>query len=94
MRIKKFWDFINEVSGTELVGPVGPVYGDTTLPNKTISTHDTNIIYSDLDDKLYTEDDYINLYNEYLKSGGKPLDDGFSKNNIDLILSYLQSGSF
>lgn len=85
--IKKFEEFINEaISGTELVGPIGPSYGETGLQNKTINSHDTNVIYSDLDDKFYTEDDYNQLYNDYLKNGGKPLT-GFSKENIDTILS-------
>lgn len=92
MKIKSFMDFINEVSGTELVGPVGPAYGDTKLQNKTVSSHDTNIVYSDIDDKFYSEDDYNQLYNDYLKSGGKPLD-GFNKENIDIILTHLQSDS-
>ena len=36
MKIKKFNQFISEeISGTELVGPVGPAYGETRLQNKT-----------------------------------------------------------
>lgn len=85
MRIKKFISFVNEVSGTELVGPVGPAYGETRIQNKTISTDDTNVIYSDLDDKFYTIDEYNNLYQEYLKNGGEPLN-GFSKENLNIIL--------
>ena len=38
MKIKKFNDFVSEsISGAELVGPVGPAYGETGLQNKTIS---------------------------------------------------------
>lgn len=86
--IKKFKEFINEeLSGTEFIGPVGPAYGDTKLQNKTINSHDTNVVYSDLDNKFYTEDEYNELYNNYLKDGGKPLN-GFSKENIDTILSF------
>lgn len=88
--ILKFIEFINEVSGTELVGPVGPAYGETRLQNKTINSHDTNIIYSDIDDNFYTIDEYNELYNQYLKNGGTPIQGGFSKENIDVILSYLQ----
>jgi hypothetical protein len=85
--IKKFNQFIKEeVSGTELVGPVGPAYGETRLQNKTINQHDTSVVYSDLDGNFYTIDEYNELYNEYLKMGGQPLD-GFSKENIDTILS-------
>ena len=88
--IKRFKDFISEeISGTELIGPVGPAYGDTGLPNKTISSHDTNVIYSDLDGNFYTIDEYNNLYGDYLKNGGPPLH-GFSKENIDIILTHGQ----
>ena len=88
MMIKTFSQFINEeVSGTELVGPVGPAYGETRLQNKTVTSHDTNVIYCDLDSKFYTIDDYNNIYQEYLKRGGKPLD-GFSLDNIIEILEH------
>lgn len=87
--IKKFKEFINEeISGTELVGPVGPGYGETRLQNKTIDAHDTSLIYSDIDGNFYTIDEYNELYNQYLKSKGSPLEGGFSKENIDIILSY------
>lgn len=87
--IKKFKDFITEeLSGTELVGPVGPAYGETRLQNKTISSHDTNVIFCEIDSKFYTEDDYNELYNNYLKDGGDPLSNpSFSLNNIETILS-------
>ncbi len=86
MMIKTFRQFINEeVSGTELVGPVGPADGETRLQNKTVTSHDTNVIYCDLDSKFYTIDEYNNIYQEYLKNGGKPLD-GFSLDNIIKII--------
>ena len=85
--IKRFNDFIKEeVSGTELVGPMGPGYGETGLQNKTVTSHDTSVIFCDLDSKFYTIDDYNNIYQEYLKKGGKPLD-GFSLENIIKIIS-------
>ena len=88
MMIKTFNQFIKEeVSGTELVGPVGPAYGETRLQNKTVTSHDTNVIYCDLDSRFYTIDDYNNIYQEYLKRGGKPLD-GFSLDNIIEILEH------
>lgn len=87
--IKKWKEFNEEISGTELVGPVGPAYGDTSLKNKTISNFDTQVIYSDLDDKFYTVDDYNQLHIEYLKMGGTPLH-GFSKENIDNILVFIK----
>lgn len=86
----KFTEFINEISGTELVGPVGPGYGETGIQNKTINSHDTNLIYSEIDDNFYTIDEYNELYNQYLKSGGTPIQGGFNRENIDMILSYLQ----
>lgn len=86
MKIKKYHQFILEITGTELVGPIGPNYGYTGLKNKTISSKHTDVIYSDLDGKIYTIDDYQDLYNNYLKDGGKPLI-GFNKNNIDFILN-------
>lgn len=87
--IKRFHQFIKEeISGTELVGPVGPAYGETRLQNKTIDSGDTNVIYSDIDGNFYTIDEYNDLYNNYLKSGGEPLH-GFSKKNIDIILSFM-----
>ena len=85
-KIKKFKQFNEEVNGAELVGNIGPGYGETGLQNKTITSHDTNVIFCDLDSKFYTIDDYNNIYEEYLKKGGKPLD-GFSKENINIILS-------
>lgn len=87
MMIKRFSDFIKEeVSGTELIGPMGPGYGETGLQNKTVTSHDTNVIFCDLDSKFYTIDDYNNIYEDYLKKGGKPLD-GFSLENIIEIIS-------
>lgn len=89
--IKKFHQFIKEeISGTELVGPIGPAYGETRLQNKTIDADDTSVIYSDLDGGIYTYDEYNELYNNYLKMGGKPLH-GFNKQNIDIILQFLQT---
>ena len=86
MMIKTFNQFINEeISGTELIGPVGPAYGETRTQNKTVTSHDTNVIFCELDSKFYTIDDYNNIYQEYLKKGGRPLD-GFSIENILTIL--------
>lgn len=90
MKIKRFSNFINEeISGTELVGPVGPAYGETGLQNKTVTFHDTNVIQSDIDNKIYTIDEYNNVYGDYLKSGGKPLPEGFNRENLNKILVFL-----
>ncbi len=87
--IKKFKQFIKEeLSGTELVGPVGPNYGETRSQNKTINSNDTDVIFCDIDNKFYNIDDYNELYNNYLKSGGEPIPNPeFSLTNIELILS-------
>ena len=87
--IKSFKIFNEEISGTELVGPVGPAYGETRLQNKTLSDRHTTVVYSDLDGKFYTQDLYDDLYQNYLKKGRPPLD-GFSKKNIDIILTDTQ----
>lgn len=72
--IKKFKLFIEAISGTELVGPVGPAYGETGIQNKTISKNDTSVLFSDVDNKFYTQDEFYNKYNEYLKLGGQPIE--------------------
>lgn len=88
--IKRFKEFIvNEVSGTELVGPVGPAYGETGLANKTIDGHDTNVLFCELDGNFYTIDEYNDIYNDYLKVGGEPLH-GFSRRNIETIIQFMQ----
>jgi hypothetical protein len=90
MKIKSFNQFLNEeISGTELVGPVGPAFGETRLQNKTVNSHNTNVILCDLDNKFYTIDEYNNSYNDYLSSGGKPLPDGFNRENLNTIVEFL-----
>jgi len=90
MMIKRFDDFINEVSGTELVGKeMGTGFGTTELGNNTIGSDDTSVLYSDLDDNFYTMDEYNQLYQDYLKSGGGPLN-GFNKENLEKMIVFLQ----
>ena len=92
MKIKKFNKFITEeISGTELVGPIGPAYGETRLQNKTVDASDTTVVFSDLDNKFYSEDEFNDIYNNYLKSGGIPFQGGYCKENIDKILDFLQN---
>lgn len=90
--IKKFNDFILEVSGTELVGPIGPAYGETKTLNKNISAFDTDVIYSELGGRIYTIDEYNQMYQDYLKSGGSPLD-GYNKENLEKVIVYLQNNN-
>ena len=85
MIIKNFYTFCESISGTELVGHVGPNYGDQKLPI-TLTSKDTALIYSEIDDKFYNQEDYQQLYNNYLKNGGSPLF-GFNIDNINIILS-------
>jgi len=90
MMIKRFDDFINEASGAELIGKdIGMGFGTTELGNNTISSGDTSVLYSDLDSKFYTMDEYNQLYQDYLKSGGGPLN-GFNKENLDKMIVFLQ----
>ena len=88
--IKKYVDFIKEeISGTELVGNVGPAYGETRLQNKTINSFDTEVIYSEIGDRIYTIDEYNQMYQDYLKSGGSPLD-GYNKENLETVIFFFQ----
>ena len=91
-KLKKYKIFIKEsISGTELVGPVGPGYGETGLQNKTVNASDTTVILSQIDGHLYTEDEYNDIYGEYLKKGGKPLPSGFNVEDIDIVVSSLKN---
>lgn len=81
IRIKRF---IESISGTELVGPMGPNYGPTNLPSKP-NTKDTDVIYSDNYGKAVTYDQYQELYQDYLKKGGKPIH-GFNLQNLEIVL--------
>ena len=102
MRIKS-WNKFNEANipiGTQTVGgasggttapvgPMGPNYGSIKLRNSTIDTRSTEVIYSEIDSKIYTYDDYQQLYQDYLKKGGKPLQ-GFNQENLNTILLFQQ----
>lgn len=101
MKIKKFKNFIlEEISGTELVGPVGPAYGETRLQNKTVNKSHTSVIKSDvvnpdsknsLTDDLFFEEDYNNIFNNYLKAGGSQGElTGNKEEDISTMLNFLQ----
>jgi len=87
--IKKFKQFLESISGTELIGSLGPGIGSQELSN-TITTNDTSVIASDIDGKIYTYDDYNSLYEDYLKKGKKPLEGGFNKENLETIITMLK----
>jgi len=84
--IKKYKQFLESISGTELIGSLGPGIGSQKLSN-TITTNDTEVIASDITGEMYTYDDYNELYEDYLKKGKKPLEGGFNKENLEIILS-------
>jgi hypothetical protein len=85
MKIKKFNDFKESISGWELIGQhMGPGYPEQKLPT-TLSQSDTEILMG-YNGELYTYDDYQDLYQNYLKDGGSPLD-GFNKKNLDTVLT-------
>jgi hypothetical protein len=85
--IKKFKDYFESISGTELInvgGSVGPGYGEEQMP-VTLNKSDTEVVYSDITSEFYSKDDYDELYNQYLKDGGEILY-GFNRENLDKIL--------
>ncbi len=84
--ILSYKKFTEAISGTFDVMPFGPGFPRPESPN-TISANDTSVIFSDITNTLYTYDDYNNLYEEYLKKQGKPLE-GFNKENLETILTF------
>lgn len=88
MRIKNFKKYCESISGTEMIGSMGPGYGNQILP-VTMTSSDTQVIMSEIDSNLYTKDDYDNLYQDYLKKRGTPLD-GFNQKNLDEVIDYLK----
>ena len=90
MKIKNYKSFLEAISGTELVGHMGPNYGEEdNSPMKKLGT--TDVIYSDMFGKMVLYDDYQNLYMDYLKKGGTPLQ-GFNLENLDKVLGVLNEG--
>jgi hypothetical protein len=83
MKLKSFKE---SISGWELVGrDMGPNYPQQKN-QITLSTDDTSVILG-MDGNIYNEDRFLDLYNLYLKSGGKePLSD-FNKTNLDKLLN-------
>jgi hypothetical protein len=71
---------------TAPVGPMGPNYPSQELRN-TIDQRSTDVIYSEIDSKIYTYDDYQQAYQDYLKKGGKPLQ-GFNQENLTTVLTF------
>ena len=89
--IKKFNDYIKEVSGTELVGKMGPGYGDTTNLSK-IDKSKTSVF--EVDGVLLTFDDYQEYVNIFLKSGGNIGNlSGNKEQDVFYIKSYLSNSN-
>jgi hypothetical protein len=82
MKIKKFIEFISE---TALVGPIGPNFGYQSL-YVPLKKDQTEIVFSNIKSRFYTYNDYQDLYNEYLSAGNKQLEGGFSRNNLETVL--------
>ena len=90
MKIKGYKQFLEAISGTELVGHMGPNYGEEeNSPMKKLGM--TDVIYSDIFLRIVTYDEYQDLYFNYLKKGGTPLQ-GFNLENLDKVLGVLNEG--
>lgn len=87
MKIKRFKKFTEAVSGTSFPGnPFGPQYGRQSLPNS-LSTEDTDVLMG-IDGKFYTKSDFIDyLYPTYLTKNPGQILDGFSQENLDIVLT-------
>lgn len=85
MKIKNYKTFLEAISGTELVGKhMGPNYPEQdNSPMKKLGI--TDVIYSDIFGRIVTYDEYQDLYFNYLKKGGSPLQ-GFNKENLEKVL--------
>ena len=86
-KIKKFQEFNEAISGTFDVMPYGPGFPRPDFPT-TLAQSNTTVLFSNITQEFYTENDYQELYQDYLKKGGKPLQ-GFNLQNLELILSKL-----
>jgi hypothetical protein len=86
--IKNFKQFLEAVSGTigTFYGDFAPVVNRQKLPN-TITSADTNVVYDETTDKFYSEDEYYDLYNKYIKKGGTPIIGGLNKENLEKVLN-------
>ena len=87
MIIKKYKKFLEAISGTMDVMPFGPGSPRQEL-RPTITSQDTDTLYSDITGKIYTTNDYNDLYQNYLKRHPhEPLEGGFTKENLDKVLA-------
>jgi hypothetical protein len=84
MKILRYQQFLEAISGTTDMSPLGPGFPRPNISN-TISKSETNVIYDDISEEIYTEDQYETMYIDYLKNGGNPLF-GFNKENLQTVL--------
>jgi hypothetical protein len=87
MKIKNYKSFLEAISGMELPTKGLVNYGEEdNSPMKKLGMSD--VIYSDMFGKMVLYDDYQDLYMDYLKKGGSPLQ-GFNLENLDKVLGVL-----
>ncbi len=84
MKINNYKKFLESISGTELVGHMGPNYGEEE--NSPLNSISVDILYSDVYGRMVTYDEYQDIYFNYLKKGGSPLQ-GFNLENLNKVLS-------
>ena len=86
--IKKYKKFIESISGTMDTMPYGPGFPRQEL-RPTITNQDSVVIAAD-DGKMYTTNDYNDIYEDYLKiCPNKPLN-GFTKENLEEVLTKIK----
>lgn len=89
MKIKNYKSFLEAISGWELVGHMGPNYGEQeNSPMKKAGM--TDVLYSDSFGRMVTYDEYQELYNQYKKNLGTEILLDFTPENLDKVLSYLE----
>jgi hypothetical protein len=89
MKIKKFREF-ESISGWELVGTgFGPGSPRQELAVSLSSSNTQTLLGKD--GKIYTYDDYEELYNQYQKEKGSENLKEFNQLNLDKVIQYIKS---
>jgi hypothetical protein len=86
MEIKNWKEYVESISGWELVGKdMGPNYPQSKLPN-TLSNKDTSILMG-IDGEFYTESDFMELFDNLSKTNKLNFElKEFNKSNLDNLL--------
>ncbi len=87
MRIMNFKRFNEAANGVDLWNGSMPLTPRLKVHN-TITSQHTNVLLG-IDGNFYTEDDFKDLHNGYLKNGGVEQISDFNKKNLDIILNFL-----